>query len=99
MKQEIVFKSLNGKNGLNGNGHAAEKLNGFHLIGDDHVGTSMETPMRKDAFRLSDQEKMEIIEDRFRDIMETLGLDLTDDSLKGRRTGGQNVCSRNLFMA
>ena len=83
MKQEIIFKSLNGKNGLNGNGHTAEKLNGFHLMGDDHVGTSLETPMRKDAFRLSDQEKMEIIEDRFRDIMETLGLDLTDDSLKG----------------
>lgn len=83
MKQEIIFKSLNGKNGLNGNGHTAEKLNGFHLMGDDHVGTSLETPMRKDAFRLSDHEKMEIIEDRFRDIMETLGLDLTDDSLKG----------------
>lgn len=83
MKQEIIFKSLNGKNGLNGNGHTEEKLNGFHLMGDDHVGTSLETPMRKDAFRLSDQEKMEIIEDRFRDIMETLGLDLTDDSLKG----------------
>ena len=39
--------------------------------------------MREDAFELSDEEKMAIIEDKFRDIMETMGLDLTDDSLRG----------------
>lgn len=83
MKEEIVFKGLNGKNGHNGNGHSIEKLNGFHVVGDNHIGTSLETPMRDNAFQLSDEEKIEIIEDRFRDIMETLGLDLTDDSLKG----------------
>lgn len=39
--------------------------------------------MRDDAFDLSDERKMEIIEDKFREIMETMGLDLNDDSLKG----------------
>jgi GTP cyclohydrolase I len=39
--------------------------------------------MRDDAFELSDEQKMEIIEDKFRDIMETMGLDLNDDSLSG----------------
>ncbi len=53
------------------------------LIGDHHVGTSVDTPMRPDAFEKTDQEKMAVIEDHFREIMETLGLDLTDDSLSG----------------
>ena len=57
--------------------------NGYDQIGDNHVGTSMETPMREDAFLLSDDEKMQLIEDKFRDIMDVLGLDLTDDSLRG----------------
>lgn len=52
-------------------------------IGDEHVSTSYETPMKKDAFQLSDDQKMEKIELHFREIMETLGLDLKDDSLKG----------------
>jgi len=57
--------------------------NGYDQMGDNHVGTSMETPMREDAFLLSDDEKMNLIEDKFRDIMNVLGLDLTDDSLRG----------------
>ncbi|MEY5047933.1 MAG: cyclohydrolase FolE [Bacteroidota bacterium] len=52
-------------------------------IGDDHIGTSSETPLREDAFLLSDDEKMEKIQHHFKAIMETLGLDLTDDSLRG----------------
>lgn len=55
----------------------------FDLIGDDHVGTSADTPMRDDAFDLSDEEKMDIISGHFEKIMQTLGLDLTDDSLRG----------------
>ena len=51
--------------------------------GDDHVGTSVETPMREDAFAMSDAEKVNKIEGHFREIMQTLGLDLTDDSLQG----------------
>jgi len=52
-------------------------------LGDNHVGTSVDTPMRKDAFDKTDEEKKEIIADHFATIMETLGLDLTDDSLQG----------------
>jgi GTP cyclohydrolase I len=53
------------------------------LIGEDHIGTSAETPLRPDAFDLSDKEKIAHIAFHFRKIMETLGLDLNDDSLKG----------------
>ncbi len=52
-------------------------------IGDAHLMSSVETPMRTDAFDLSDEEKKEIIAQHFTEIMNTLGLDLTDDSLKG----------------
>jgi len=52
-------------------------------MGDDHVSTSAETPLRKDAFAISDAEKINLIEEKFRDIMNIMGLDLTDDSLKG----------------
>jgi GTP cyclohydrolase I len=52
-------------------------------LGDDHLVSSSETPLRDDAFELTDEEKMLKIEDHFREIMETLGLDLTDDSLAG----------------
>jgi len=52
-------------------------------IGDNHVGTSANTPLRNDAFKLSIDEKIDIIKDDVRHIMETLGLDLTDDSLSG----------------
>lgn len=57
--------------------------NHFDEIGDDHASSSSETPMRDDAFELSDDEKIERIQSSVYDIMETLGLDLTDDSLKG----------------
>jgi len=49
----------------------------------DHVGSSAETPLRADAFELSDEEKISIIAEHFQGIMETLGLDLNDDSLSG----------------
>jgi len=52
-------------------------------IGDEHVSSSVETPLRPDAFVLTDAEKMAKIERHFKAIMETLGLDLTDDSLQG----------------
>lgn len=87
MKEEMVFTKINGKtNGksvTNGNGHHSLELDNFDSIGDNHVGTSIETPLRKDAFELSDQEKVLAIQDKFRDIMNILGLDLTDDSLRG----------------
>ena len=55
----------------------------FEELGDNHVATSENTPLRKDAFRMDDSEKIEKIQDSVRDIMETLGLDLSDDSLQG----------------
>lgn len=53
------------------------------LLADDHFTTSLETPLREDAFELSNHEKIRRIEKSFRDIMITLGLDLNDDSLRG----------------
>lgn len=52
-------------------------------IGDEHVGTSYDTPLKKDAFDMDDELKMTLIADKFKDIMEIMGLDLTDDSLSG----------------
>jgi GTP cyclohydrolase IA len=52
-------------------------------IGDEHISTSADTPLREDAFEMDDELKMELIEKNFREIMHILGLDLTDDSLKG----------------
>lgn len=74
-----------------GNG-IARKVNGYaptngadlvEEMGDMHAATSVDTPLRADAFDRSDEEKMEIISEHFRQIMETLGLDLSDDSLNG----------------
>lgn len=53
------------------------------VIGDEHIGSSTDTPLRSDAFVLTDEQKMKRIEEHFYQIMHTLGLDLTDDSLKG----------------
>jgi GTP cyclohydrolase IA len=53
------------------------------LLGEQHIGTSYDTPMSPDAFVKTDDEKVKIIAHHFREIMKTLGLDLTDDSLRG----------------
>ena len=58
-------------------------MNNQDEIGENHISTSAETPMRKDAFELTDQEKMQRIERNVTDTLHTLGLDLTDDSLQG----------------
>ncbi len=52
-------------------------------IGNEHISTGILTPMKGNAFEMSETDKMKKIEFHFREIMETLGLDLTDDSLKG----------------
>ena len=61
------------------------QLNDFSTseIGDDHLFTGLETPMKPDAFKWSDDEKKERIAVLFEEIMDVLGLDLKDDSLKG----------------
>lgn len=55
----------------------------YELIGDNHQMTSADTPLRKDAFEKSDEDKMITIENHFKVIMEEMGLDMTDDSLQG----------------
>ena len=52
-------------------------------MGDNHISTSIDTPLREDAFDRSDAEKEVLIEKHFKAIMEIMGLDLTDDSLRG----------------
>jgi GTP cyclohydrolase IA len=61
------------------------QLNGFSVedIGDDHLFTSLDTPMKPNAFDMSNDEKKKRISILFSEIMDVLGLDLTDDSLKG----------------
>ena len=53
------------------------------IIGDNHISSSVETPMVSEAFKQSDDEKIEVIQHHFKKIMEELGLDLKDDSLSG----------------
>lgn len=52
------------------------------LISDEHVSSSFDTPLRSDAFEMDDETKIQLISKHFTQIMEILGLDLSDDSLK-----------------
>lgn len=62
-----------------------QNLNGFSIddIGNDHLFTSLDTPMKPNAFEMSNDEKKQRISILFSEIMDVLGLDLNDDSLKG----------------
>jgi len=53
------------------------------LLGDDLIGNYDHQPLRPDAFAIPDDEKIMLIADKFKDIMNIMGMDLTDDSLKG----------------
>lgn len=55
----------------------------MELIGENHIATSLETPLREDAFVMDDALKIELIQHHFGEIMHILGLDLNDDSLSG----------------
>jgi len=74
-----------------------ELLKDLDLMGDNHIMTSIETPLRDDAFRLSDDEKIAIIEQHFEKIMLALGLDLTDDSLQGTPRRVAKMYVKELF--
>ncbi len=69
----------------------------YETVGEDHQSSSGETPMRKDAFDLSDEEKIELIKDNVRAIMHTLGLDLEDDSLSGTPDRVAKMYVKELF--
>jgi GTP cyclohydrolase I len=74
--QETLLNTLPTKrSGINGYSH--------HEIGGDHIFTSIDTPMKANAFEMSDEEKKYRISGHFAEIMEILGMDLNDDSLKG----------------
>ena len=70
------------QNGILSSIQSSEALD-VEEVGDDHLFSGIETPLRKDAFAMEDELKMELIEKHFRHIMEIMGLDMTDDSLKG----------------
>ena len=72
MNNQVTIKDTNELNGMSN-----------HEIGDDHLFTGLETPMKKDAFKLTDEEKKAKISILFEQIMDVMGLDLKDDSLKG----------------
>jgi GTP cyclohydrolase I len=69
------------QNGFSLNGKSLEIL--IDEMGDEHVSTSVDTPLRPDAFVLSDDEKVQKIAEHFGQIMDILGLDRSDDSLMG----------------
>lgn len=60
-----------------------KQLREIEAMGNEHIGSSSETPLRSDAFEKSDMEKIALIKKDVEHILETLGMDLTDDSLKG----------------
>lgn len=76
---------------MKANGHARKNLEHnaddilqkVEEIGNGHAMTNLDTPMRKDAFVLSPEEKVNMIEEKFADILHILGMDLNDDSLSG----------------
>ncbi|MCX6332631.1 MAG: GTP cyclohydrolase I FolE [Bacteroidetes bacterium] len=78
-----------------------EKMELSHLIieemGDEHKASSVETPLRNDAFDKTDDEKVAAIEPHFKAIMEILGLDLNDDSLKGTPLRVAKMYVKELF--
>ena len=67
-------------------------------IGENHVATSAKTPLRADAFDISDKEKIEKIQENVKEILETLGMDLTDDSLQGTPKRVAKAFVNELFM-
>lgn len=71
---------LNGE--VNGKYHSAPVQSQDDPVGEGHIATSLDTPLRPDAFKLSEEEKVKKIESHFRSIMEIMGLDLRDDSLR-----------------
>ena len=60
-----------------------EQIEHIEHLGDNHISTSIDTPMLPTAFDKSDDEKIANIQQYFKQIMEELGLDLSDDSLSG----------------
>ena len=67
-------------------------------LGENHVGTSAKTPLRADAFDISDEEKINRIQESVKDILFTLGMDLEDDSIQGTPKRVAKAFVNELFM-
>ncbi|MFQ3180502.1 MAG: GTP cyclohydrolase I [Polaribacter sp.] len=67
-------------------------------LGENHVATSAENPIRPDAFALSNKEKIVKIEASVKDILHTLGMDLTDDSIQGTPKRVAKAFINEMFM-
>jgi len=66
-------------------------------IGENHIATSAQNPIRKDAFNLSDDQKIELIKKDVESILQTLGMDLEDDSIKGTPNRVAKMFVKELF--
>ena len=66
-------------------------------MGDQHKASSVDTPMRANAFEKTDDEKIAAIEPHFKAIMEILGMDLNDDSLRGTPQRVAKMYVKELF--
>ncbi|MEN8775671.1 MAG: GTP cyclohydrolase I FolE [Polaribacter sp.] len=67
-------------------------------IGDNHVATSAKNPLRANAFSISDEEKIDKIQESVKDILYTLGMDLEDDSIQGTPKRVAKAFVNELFM-
>ncbi len=67
------------------------------VIGEQHICASYDTPLRDNAFDLTNEEKVEIIAVHFKEIMSAMGMDLSDDSLKGTPGRVARMFVRELF--
>jgi GTP cyclohydrolase IA len=66
-------------------------------IGENHIGSCAKNPLREDAFVLTDDEKIEKIKLDVENILQTLGMDLTDDSIKGTPTRVAKMFVKEIF--
>jgi len=67
-------------------------------LGENHIATSAENPVRNDAFDITDDKKIELIKKNVEDILMTLGMDLTDDSLKGTPNRVAKMFVKEIFV-
>ncbi len=66
-------------------------------IGNNHIATSAENPIRNDAFELTDEQKIESIKREVEKILHTIGMDLTDDSIQGTPNRVAKMFVQELF--
>ncbi len=65
--------------------------------GNDHFSSNATNPLRADAFDIPDDKKIELIKKDVESILNTLGMDLTDDSLKGTPNRVAKMFVKELF--